>query len=105
MNAAIAGQATVTARDRSAIRRRPRRARRAVGPLTTLRVGPVAQRFITCTSTDQGGGRLERTAGEGIDPLVLGGGSNSVLADTMTNLTVVRLLNARNSVDGNICSS
>ncbi|MFN8227486.1 MAG: UDP-N-acetylmuramate dehydrogenase [Mycobacterium sp.] len=73
-----------------------------LAPLTTLRVGPVAQRLITCTSTDQVVAALNALRGEGIDPLVLGGGSNLVLADTMTNLTVVRLLNARIVLDGNI---
>lgn len=73
-----------------------------LAPLTTLRVGPVARRLITCTSTDQVVATVDALRGEGVDPVVLGGGSNLVLADTLTDLTVVRLADDRIIVDGNI---
>lgn len=67
--------------------------------LTTLRVGPVARRVITCASTDQiiaTLGTLDPSAGP---VLVLGGGSNVVVADDLTNLTVVRLASTAVTVD------
>jgi UDP-N-acetylmuramate dehydrogenase len=76
-----------------------------LAPLTTLRVGPVAARLITCTSTEQviavlrqldteSGGRDRRPV------LVFAGGSNLVIADTLTDLTAVRLANDGITVDG-----
>ncbi|QRY53595.1 UDP-N-acetylmuramate dehydrogenase [Mycolicibacterium septicum] len=75
----------------------------ALAPLTTLRVGPVANRVLTCTSTDQLIDVLRAVA----DPiLVLAGGSNVVLADdladTMPDLTVVRVANTAITVEGNL---
>ncbi len=78
-----------------------------LAPLTTLRVGPVARRLITCTSTEQVVavlGQLDdeaRTAGGG-PVLVFAGGSNLVIADTLAELTAVRLANDGISVDGNV---
>jgi UDP-N-acetylmuramate dehydrogenase len=72
-------------------------------PLTTLRVGPVASRVITCTTTEQVVTTLRQLDGEGCGPmLVLAGGSNLVIAETRTDLTVVRLATRNISVDGNI---
>ena len=71
-----------------------------LAPMTTLRVGPVASRLITCDTTDKvidvlrelpAGDPAERT-------LVLAGGSNVVIADDLTDLTVVRLANAEITV-------
>jgi len=74
-----------------------------LAPLTTLRVGPVAPRVITCTSTEQVVTTLRQLDGEGCQPLlVLAGGSNVVIADSLTDLTVVRLATNSISVDGNI---
>jgi UDP-N-acetylmuramate dehydrogenase len=74
-----------------------------LAPLTTLRVGPVARRVITCASTEQVVTTLRHLDGEGCQPLlVLAGGSNLVIADTLTDLTVVRLATDNISVDGNI---
>ena len=74
-----------------------------LAPLTTLRVGPVAPRVITCTSTEQVVTTLRQLDGEGCQPLlVLAGGSNVVIAETLTDLTVVRLATNSISVDGNI---
>jgi UDP-N-acetylmuramate dehydrogenase len=74
-----------------------------LAPLTTLRVGPVAPRVITCTSTEQVVTTLRQLDGEDCQPLlVLAGGSNLVIAETLTDLTVVRLATANISVDGNI---
>ncbi|WP_441961071.1 UDP-N-acetylmuramate dehydrogenase [Mycolicibacterium houstonense] len=75
----------------------------ALAPLTTLRVGPVANRVLTCTTTDQ----LVDVLRAVTDPiLVLAGGSNVVLADdladTMPDLTVVRVANTAISVAGNL---
>jgi UDP-N-acetylmuramate dehydrogenase len=72
-------------------------------PLTTLRVGPVASRVITCTTTEQVVTTLRQLDGEGCRPLlVLAGGSNVVIAETLTDLTVVRLATDNISVEGNI---
>ena len=75
----------------------------AVGPLTTLRVGPVARRMITCHTADQIAatlGELDRDAGASGPVLVLGGGSNVVVSDELADLTVVRLANAAVGIDG-----
>ncbi|HZQ30177.1 MAG TPA: UDP-N-acetylmuramate dehydrogenase [Mycobacterium sp.] len=68
-----------------------------LAPLTTLRVGPVARRVITCSTTDQVVAALRET---GPEALVLAGGSNVVIADELTDLTVVRLATTGVSVDG-----
>ena len=74
-----------------------------LAPLTTLRVGPVARRVITCTSTEQVVTTLRQLDGEGCRPLlVLAGGSNLVIAETLADLTVVRLATDNISVAGNI---
>jgi UDP-N-acetylmuramate dehydrogenase len=74
-----------------------------LAPLTTLRVGPVALRVITCTSTEQVVTTLRQLDGERCQPLlVLAGGSNLVIAETQTDLTVVRLATNNINVDGNI---
>jgi UDP-N-acetylmuramate dehydrogenase len=71
--------------------------------LTTLRVGPVARRVITCTSTEQVVTTLRQLDGEGCWPLlVLAGGSNLVIAETLADLTVVRLATDNITVEGNI---
>jgi UDP-N-acetylmuramate dehydrogenase len=73
-----------------------------LAPLTTLRVGPVASRVITCASTDQAVATLRHLDGQGTAPLlVLAGGSNVVIADTLTDLTVVRLTNNDIRIEGN----
>ena len=68
--------------------------------LTTLRVGPVARRVITCVSTDQIVATLSTLDRAGVSALVLGGGSNVVVSDDLTDLTVVRLANSALAVDG-----
>ena len=68
--------------------------------LTTLRVGPVARRVITCVNTEQVVATLRTLDRAGIPALVLGGGSNVVISDELTDLTVVRLCNSAISVDG-----
>ncbi|MGD1255155.1 UDP-N-acetylmuramate dehydrogenase [Mycobacterium seoulense] len=78
-----------------------------LAPLTTLRVGPVARRLITCTSTRQVVDVVreldaESLGGEHRPVLVFAGGSNLVIADTLTDLTAVRLANTRIAVDGNL---
>ncbi|OBH75200.1 UDP-N-acetylenolpyruvoylglucosamine reductase [Mycobacterium scrofulaceum] len=77
----------------------------SLAPLTTLRVGPVARRLITCTSTEQVVAVLreldaESGGGERSPVLVFAGGSNLVIADTLTDLTAVRLANSGITVDG-----
>jgi UDP-N-acetylmuramate dehydrogenase len=69
-----------------------------LAPLTTLRIGPVARRLITCTSTEQ---VVEVLRGSD-DVLVLAGGSNVVLADDLPDLTVVLLANTEITVADNI---
>lgn len=75
-----------------------------VAPMTTLRIGPVASRLLTCDTTDKvvdvlrelpPGDASERT-------LILGGGSNVVIADDLTDLTVVRLANTEITVYGDV---
>jgi UDP-N-acetylmuramate dehydrogenase len=73
-----------------------------LAPLTTLRVGPVARRLVTCTTTGQVVAALRGLRDEGVDPLVLAGGSNVVIDDRLAGLTVVRLANARIMFDGNM---
>jgi UDP-N-acetylmuramate dehydrogenase len=68
--------------------------------LTTLRVGPVARRMITCVSSEQVIATLGTLDRAGVPTLVLGGGSNVVVSDRLTDLTVVRLANAAVAVDG-----
>jgi UDP-N-acetylmuramate dehydrogenase len=66
-------------------------------PLTTLRLGPVVDRLVTCDTTDKVIAVLrelptdERT-------LILAGGSNVVISDELTDLTVVRLANTEITV-------
>ena len=69
-----------------------------LAPLTTLRIGPVARRLVTCTSTEQ----IVEVLRSVDDALVLAGGSNVVLADDLTDLTVVLLANTEITVEGNI---
>ncbi len=73
-----------------------------LGPLTTLRVGPVADRLFTCDTTQKVVDVLrELPAGDPADrTLLLAGGSNLVLSDHLTDLTVVRLANTEITVDG-----
>ncbi|MDI3312828.1 MAG: UDP-N-acetylmuramate dehydrogenase [Mycobacterium sp.] len=74
-----------------------------LAPLTTLRIGPTARRVITCTTTEQAVAVLRRLDAERCQPLlVMAGGSNVVISETLTDLTVVRLANDSISIDGNI---
>jgi UDP-N-acetylmuramate dehydrogenase len=71
-----------------------------LAPLTTLRLGPVASRLITCDTTDKVVDVLRALPAE--DPaertLILAGGSNVVISDELTELTVVRLANTEITV-------
>ncbi|AQT78569.1 UDP-N-acetylenolpyruvoylglucosamine reductase [Mycolicibacterium litorale] len=72
-----------------------------LAPLTTLRVGPVARRVITCTTTEQIVAVVRALDRAPAGPvLILAGGSNVVIADDLTDLTVVRLANATVDIDG-----
>jgi UDP-N-acetylmuramate dehydrogenase len=78
-----------------------------LAPLTTLRVGPIARRLITCTSTEQVVAVLrqldeETGSGDRRPVLVFAGGSNLVIADTLTDLTAVQLANTGVTLDGNL---
>lgn len=78
-----------------------------LAPLTTLRIGPTARRLITCTSTEQVVAVLreldaDASGGDGRPVLVFAGGSNVVIADTVADLTAVRLANDRVTIDGNL---
>ncbi|KMO79218.1 UDP-N-acetylenolpyruvoylglucosamine reductase [Mycolicibacterium chubuense] len=68
-----------------------------LAPLTTLRVGPVAHRLITCVTTEQ---VVEVMRAVGPEALILAGGSNVVLGDGLGAATVVRLATPRIAVDG-----
>ncbi len=79
----------------------------SLAPLTTLRVGPVARRVVTCTSTEQVVAVLRQLdaqadGGDAGPLLVFAGGSNLVVADTLTDLTAVRLANDGITIDGNL---
>jgi UDP-N-acetylmuramate dehydrogenase len=81
-----------------------------LAPLTTLRVGPVARRLITCSSTEQVVAVLRQldseaqASGNGDHGpiLVFAGGSNLVIADTLDDLTAVQLANDGIAIDGNL---
>jgi len=81
-----------------------------LAPLTTLRVGPVARRFVRCTSAEQIVGVLRyldsaagaARSGDGGPPLVFAGGSNLVISDTLADLTAVQLANDGITVEGNL---
>lgn len=74
-----------------------------LAPLTTLRIGPVARRMLTCTSTEQLIGVLRALTADDEPLLILAGGSNVVLADDLTDLTVVRIANTEITVDATVC--
>jgi len=71
-----------------------------LAPLTTLRIGPVARRVIICRTTDQVVATLRALDAESGRPLVLAGGSNVVIAEELTDLTVVRLATTGIAFDG-----
>ena len=74
-----------------------------LAPLTTLRIGPVARRLVTCDTTDKVVAVLRTLDTDARGPvLVLAGGSNVVLADDLADLTVVLLANTEITVDGNL---
>jgi UDP-N-acetylmuramate dehydrogenase len=72
-----------------------------LAPLTTLRVGPVARRLITCDTT-QKVIDVVRALGPDDGALVLAGGSNVVLADDLVDLTVILLANTEIIVEDNV---
>ena len=59
-----------------------------LAPLTTLRIGPVARRLITCDSTEKVVDVLRALRADEPDArvVVLAGGSNVVIADDMDDL-------------------
>jgi UDP-N-acetylmuramate dehydrogenase len=71
-----------------------------VAPLTTLRLGPVARRLITCDTTDKVVDVVRALDADdpGARVLILAGGSNVLIADDLTDLTVVRLANTEITV-------
>jgi UDP-N-acetylmuramate dehydrogenase len=74
-----------------------------LAPMTTLRVGPVARRVITCVTGEQIVTTMRELRADGVaEPLVLAGGSNVVLADDLSDLTVVRLANPGIAVHDNL---
>ncbi len=78
-----------------------------LAPFTTLRIGPVARRLITCASTEQAVAVVrqldsERSGGDGHPVLLFAGGSNLVIAESLADLTAVRLANDDITVDGNL---
>jgi UDP-N-acetylmuramate dehydrogenase len=73
-----------------------------LAPLTTLRIGPVARRLITCDTTAKVVDVLRALPAEApADRIfILAGGSNVVIADDLADLTVVHLANTEITVDG-----
>ena len=74
----------------------------SLASLTTLRVGPVARRVITCGTSEQIVATLRTLDRRGDPILVLGGGSNVVIADDLTDLTVVRLASTGVAVEAGL---
>jgi UDP-N-acetylmuramate dehydrogenase len=72
-----------------------------LAPFTTLRIGPIARRLITCDTTEKVVAVLRALSLED-EVLVLAGGSNVVLADDLTDLTVVLLANTELTVEGHL---
>ena len=70
--------------------------------LTTLRVGPVAARVINCVTEAHIVATLRDLDDRDSPVLVLGGGSNVVIADDLVDLTVVRLASAAVSVESGL---
>ena len=70
--------------------------------LTTLRVGPVAARVINCVTEAHIVATLRELDDRDSPVLVLGGGSNVVIADDLVDLTVVRLASAAVSVESGV---
>ncbi|WP_046300677.1 UDP-N-acetylmuramate dehydrogenase [Mycobacterium sp. UM_Kg27] len=73
-----------------------------LAPLTTLRVGPIARRVITCTDTAQIVATLGELDAAGDRPLLLAGGSNVLIADDLEDLTAVVLANDGITIEGNL---
>ena len=71
-----------------------------LAPLTTLRVGPIARRVIVCDTTDQVVVTLRALNSEPGRVLVIAGGSNVVIADELSDVTVVRLATTAIAIDG-----
>ena len=71
-----------------------------LAPLTTLRVGPVARRLITCETTATVVDVMRALGSD--DPLILAGGSNVVLGDDLADVTVVLLANNEITVEGSV---
>ncbi|BDX34513.1 UDP-N-acetylenolpyruvoylglucosamine reductase [Mycobacterium antarcticum] len=75
-----------------------------LSPLTTLRIGPVSRRFVTCDTTEKVVDVLRELPAD--DPaertLILGGGSNVVIADDLHDLTVVRVANTEITVSDDV---
>ncbi|MCV7421188.1 UDP-N-acetylmuramate dehydrogenase [Mycobacterium yunnanensis] len=76
----------------------------SVAAMTTLRLGPVASTVLTCSTSDAVVAVLRELPPD--DPaertLILGGGSNVVVADDLTDVTVVRLANTEITVEGDV---
>jgi UDP-N-acetylmuramate dehydrogenase len=72
-----------------------------LAPLTTLRIGPVARRLITCDSTEKVVDVLRALRADEPDErvVILAGGSNVVIADDMDDLVVVHLANTEITVE------
>ncbi len=74
-----------------------------LAPLTSLQVGPVARRLVTCLTGEQIVATLRTLDRDPDGPvLVLGGGSNVVIDDEMTDLTVVLLASPGITVEGRL---
>ena len=74
----------------------------SLAALTTLRVGPVAARVINCVTEAHIVATLRELDDRDSPVLVLGGGSNVVIADDLVDLTVVRLASAAVSVESGL---
>jgi len=73
-----------------------------LGPLTTFRVGPIARRMITASTSEQVVAALRAVDRATGPTLVLGGGSNVLIADDLVGLTVVLLANRGVEIDGGL---
>ncbi len=75
-----------------------------VASLTTLRIGPVARRLVTCDTTAKVIDVLRALPADAPSDrvLILAGGSNVVVADDLTDLTVVALANTEITVENHV---
>lgn len=77
----------------------------AMSGLTTLRVGGPARSMLTCRSTDSLVAAVRALDAAGVPVLILGGGSNLLVADAGVDAVVVRVANDAVRLDGGVVAA